>query len=234
MSWRIAILLISLTLPSESLFAQKSSKKVLITGTVVDMVGNPVPYAGFFIDGKRVNAKTRQDGSFKIKVQPGIKKIKISYQEDGWAEVDYSGESNLSIILPVLVTGRDNAAGERKDDFTDIGYGQARRGDISSDVGSVNRDKLQSRHYNNIYQMIAGEVPGVNVSGNRITIRGTSSITSGTEPLFVVNGSVVYSIDHINPYDVESIDILKGPSAAIYGARGANGAILIKLKGAQK
>jgi TonB-dependent SusC/RagA subfamily outer membrane receptor len=82
--------------------------------------------------------------------------------------------------------------------------------------------------------MIRGEVPGVRVVGNTISIQGPSSMNSGTQPLLVVNGMVVETIDDIRPQSVKSIDILKGSAASIYGSRGANGVVLITLIGAEK
>jgi TonB-dependent SusC/RagA subfamily outer membrane receptor len=82
--------------------------------------------------------------------------------------------------------------------------------------------------------MIKGRIPGVSVTGNTIMIQGPISFTTSSTPLFVVDGTVVSSIDNISPIEVSSIDILKGPAAAIYGSRGANGVILIKLKGPTK
>jgi TonB-dependent SusC/RagA subfamily outer membrane receptor len=78
--------------------------------------------------------------------------------------------------------------------------------------------------------MIKGEVAGVEVIGTSIRIRGTSSLMSGTQPLLVVDGVTVNSIDNILPMMVKSIEVLKGSGAAIYGSRGANGVILITLK----
>ena len=77
--------------------------------------------------------------------------------------------------------------------------------------------------------MLRGEVPGVQVNGTSIRIQGASSLTLSTEPLFVVDGVTVNSIDHILPQMVKSIQVLKGSSAAIYGSRGANGVLLINL-----
>ena len=78
--------------------------------------------------------------------------------------------------------------------------------------------------------MIQGKCPGVKVEGQRIIIRGESTIYAGKDPLFIVDGATVNSIDWINPYDVKSIDILKDAAASIYGSRGANGVIIINLK----
>jgi len=81
--------------------------------------------------------------------------------------------------------------------------------------------------------MIKGQIPGVDVSGSSIRIQGANSFMGSTEPLLVVDGMTVQSIEDISPREVKSIEVLKGSSAAIYGSRGANGVILITLKGAK-
>ncbi len=88
------------------------------------------------------------------------------------------------------------------------------------------------QNYSNVAQIIQGRVPGVVVNGNNITIRGINSFYGGTDPLFIVDG-VPVDKDHalnMNPYDIDRIEILKGPDAAIYGSRGANGVIIIFTK----
>jgi TonB-dependent SusC/RagA subfamily outer membrane receptor len=75
--------------------------------------------------------------------------------------------------------------------------------------------------------MIRGRVPGVEVSGKSIKIRGSNSLNVSTEPLFVVDGVIVKEIDDISPETVKSIEVLKGPDASIYGTRGSNGVIVI-------
>jgi len=81
--------------------------------------------------------------------------------------------------------------------------------------------------YQDIYDMIRGRFPGVEVSGKSIKIRGTTSLNISTEPLFVVDGVIVSSVDDIAPETVKSIEVLKGPDATAYGIRGSNGVILI-------
>ncbi len=83
--------------------------------------------------------------------------------------------------------------------------------------------------YTDIYQMIRQEVPGVVVSGRSIMVQGPNSFFGSSQPLFVVNGHRVNSIDNINPLDVKSIRLLKGSYANIYGSEGANGVISITL-----
>jgi TonB-dependent SusC/RagA subfamily outer membrane receptor len=84
--------------------------------------------------------------------------------------------------------------------------------------------------YQDIYDMIRGRVAGVEVSGRSIKIRGTNSLNVSTEPLFVVDGVIVREIDDIAPETVRSIEVLKGPDASVYGARGSNGVIVITRK----
>jgi TonB-dependent SusC/RagA subfamily outer membrane receptor len=112
-----------------------------------------------------------------------------------------------------------------------IGYGTADRKDINSQVNKVNTQNDRYASYNNVYDMLRGAVPGVQVVGKSITIQGQSTPNSNDQPLLVVDGIIVSSIDDIQPVLVKSVEVLKGASASIYGSRGANGVILIHLKG---
>ena len=92
-----------------------------------------------------------------------------------------------------------------------------------------------NRVYNSIYDYFRDRVPGVRVemSGNRpakIFVRGINSVNSPTDPLMIVDGTIMNDISDINPYEVESVDVLKDAAAAIYGVRGANGVIIITMK----
>lgn len=125
----------------------------------------------------------------------------------------------------------DNPAPSPSEEIVDVGYGKAVRGNLTTSVSTVNVESAASVPYRNIYEMISGRCPGVQVQGKKVTIRGVNSINSDTDPLFVVDGSPMDSIDWINPADVKNINVLKDAGAtAIYGSRGANGVILINLK----
>jgi TonB-dependent SusC/RagA subfamily outer membrane receptor len=117
------------------------------------------------------------------------------------------------------------------DSVVNIGYGSANKKNVGTSVNKINNSGAGSPMYSDIYQMIAGKVPGVEVRGRTITIRGTTSIMLSSEPLYVVDNIIVSSIENISPIDVKSIEVLKGASAAIYGSRGSNGVLLITLKG---
>ena len=138
------------------------------------------------------------------------------------------------LLCAALVYGCGTAAVQPASDFAgeelQIGYGTQTRDQITSSVSRV--DMPEHPHlYHNIYDMIVGRCPGVIVHGTSVTIRGTNSILGSTEPLYILDGTPIDSIDSINPNDVKSIDVLKDASAtSIYGMRGANGVIIITTK----
>jgi TonB-dependent SusC/RagA subfamily outer membrane receptor len=119
-----------------------------------------------------------------------------------------------------------------EEEMVNIGYGKVRKEDLTTPTGQIDGKNNKYDSYTSIYDMIRGEVPGVQVVGTQILIRGMSSINSSNDPLLVVDGMPVSSIDNISPRQVKSISVLKGSDAAIYGTRAAGGVILIDLKGA--
>ena len=139
----------------------------------------------------------------------------------------------LLFLLPVALSCGNSArvpAG-RHSEIVDVGYSTIARNALTSSQSTVELDENDSCPYQNIYQMIEGRCSGVRVQGEKVIIRGVSTMNASTDPLFVVDGSPVVSIAHINPRDVKNIEVLKDAgSCAIYGLRGANGVILITLK----
>jgi TonB-dependent SusC/RagA subfamily outer membrane receptor len=107
-----------------------------------------------------------------------------------------------------------------------------KRKDLTTQVGKIDGTNKKYAAYRDIYDMIRGEIPGVQVRGKSILIQGPGSLNLSTEPLLVVDGVIINSIDDISPREVKSIEVLKGASASIYGSRGANGVIMIYLIGA--
>lgn len=126
---------------------------------------------------------------------------------------------------------------ERPTEKVNLGYGSVAKEDNSFAATNVKIDEKELSGYTDIFDYIRGRVPGVQIgqaspgSMPSITIRGASSINSSTEPLILLDGVVTNNIAHLSPQDVGSIDVLKDASAAIYGARGANGVIMITTKG---
>lgn len=117
------------------------------------------------------------------------------------------------------------------DEVVNLGYGETTKKANTYATGSVKVNQKEIMAYTNIFDYLRGRVPGVDVkSDNSIVIRGVGTNSGNTDPLFLVDGVEVSDISTIDPQTVDSIDVLKDASASIYGARGANGVIMITLK----
>ena len=213
---------------------QKAGKKIKITGHVVDGTLAPVANAIVLINGEKTGFVTDQKGHFKIKVKPGSSTIGVLTMTNGVLEEPIDGRTTYNFAFEGTVPVQASGKVDPGDETIDIGYGKVRKKSMTGTVSKIDGSNPKYASYRSIYDMIRGEVPGVQVSGTSIRIQGASSLMLSTEPLFVVDGMVVNSIGDIQPYAVKSIEILKGSSAAIYGSRGANGVILIKLTGASE
>lgn len=212
---------------------QQDSRKT-VSGHVITVSGDPVKGALLFVDGKNMNKKTNSKGIYKMKVKNSARTVAVYSESTGSDEALYTGQDTINFVLTGSFNAKVYIIPVQEDEYVDVGYGKVRRDELTTSVGSVSKKKINQPYYTDIYSMIQGEVPGVTVTGNRIIIRGIHTLNASTDPLFVVDGVIVSSISHINPMDVESIDILKGASAAIYGVNGANGVILINTKKAER
>jgi TonB-linked SusC/RagA family outer membrane protein len=204
-----------------------------ITGTVTGD-GNPLSGATITIKGTQRSVVSDANGAFAIDVSGSTARtLTISYVGYQTREININNQSVINAALQ-----KEDAA---LTDVVVVGYGTQRRKDVTGSVVSVDKQRLENMPNSNIAQALEGSVPGVSINtnaggaeGNNITIRirGQKSINGRTSPLIVLDG-IPYqgSISDINPSDVASIDILKDASAsAIYGARAANGVILVTTK----
>lgn len=206
--------------------AQKPPKKTEITGKVTDLSGNPVQDAIIMIDGQNTERKTNSKGIYKIKVKPDVKQIGVFTLLAGVKEEAVEGRSVINFSLDKsLPSGK---AGEEPEATVEAGYAGSKKKDLSSPVTSTDVSGKQYTSFSSIYELLR-TIPGVQVSGSNVTVRGVQT-TGSSSPLFVINGTPVRTISNIDPSMVKSIEVLKGPSASIYGLEGANGVILIKLK----
>ena len=207
-----------------------------VRGVVKDAAGEPVIGAAVIVEGTTLGASTGVDGSFTLNV-PDAKNnvLVVSYIGMTEARVAVAGKTSIEVTLQEDATGIE--------DVVVIGYGTVKRRDLTGSVASVTGEKLAANPVANIAQALQGQLPGVQVTsqdgrpgaGMAIRVRGGGSITQSNEPLFIVDGVQVSSIDDIPADNIESIDVLKdAASTAIYGARGANGVILVTTKGGQK
>ena len=212
------------------LSAQKTNKRITITGKVTDLYNSPVSGAFIMIDGKSTERKTNVKGLFKVKVKPSAQRIGIFTTFTELKEEPINGRTTINFNLDKFVPQQLNAGpGVSNDEVIDEGYSVARKKYITKPVTKSDVSGNEYASFSSIYEILR-TVPGVAVSGNSVTVRGIST-TGSSAPLFVVNGTTVNSISGIDPSMVKSIEVLKGPSASVYGLQGANGVIIIHLKG---
>lgn len=213
----------------------QSSKTV--TGKVTDPSNKPLQGASVQIKNSTKGTVTNEQGEFHLTVPDTTAVLVISYTGYQLQELPVGDQSSLTITL--------KAGGKSTlEDVVVVGYGTRRKGDVTGAVASVKSEELQQRPATNVEQMLAGRSAGVNVSTNsgrpggqtNVRIRGFTSINASNGPLYVVDGVIgVGNINYLNPNDIESIDVLKDASAtAIYGARGANGVIMVTTKRGKK
>lgn len=211
------------------------AQKVSIQGTVKDKVGESVIGASVVEKGTTNGTITDFDGNFALEV-PANATLVISYIGYKTQEIPVAGKKKIQIIL------KEDT--ETLDEVVVIGYGSARKSDVTGSIASVGGDKLREVPATNITYALQNRVAGVDMAQTssqpgasmQIRIRGTRSLTASNDPLVVLDGiPFMGNLSDINPGDIKSMDILKDASStAIYGSRGANGVILITThKGAQ-
>jgi TonB-dependent SusC/RagA subfamily outer membrane receptor len=221
------ILFSFLTISASS--GQKNNKKIIVTGLVTDSNQRPLVGALVLIYGKNTNVVTDDNGVYKLKVRPDADSITIVTFTSGINTEAINGRTNIDFVLGTAVSSDKNARDKKTaDKKVDIGYGNVSEKDVLTRVNTIDGRNSKYATYKNIYEILKGTA-GVIVKGNSVQLQGPSSFNSGTQPIFVVDGMIVESVDGISPAMVESISVLKGASASIYGSRGANGAILITL-----
>ncbi len=206
-----------------------------VKGVVKDAAGEPIIGASVLQKGSTNGIITDLDGNFTLQIS-GDPVLVVSYVGYVSQEIPTRGKSTLKIVMK-----EDSKALE---EVVVIGYGTARRSDVTGSIASVQSDKLREVPATNITYALQNRIAGVDMTQTsskpganmQIRIRGTRSLTASNDPLVVLDGiPFMGNLSDINPNDIKSMDILKDASStAIYGSRGANGVILITtFKGTQ-
>ena len=203
-----------------------------VRGTVSDKGGQPLPGASIVEKGTTNGTQTDFDGNFSLELLNDDAILVVSYLGFSTKEVPVAGQTSMNIQLSENVAGLD--------EVVVVGYGSQKKSDLTGAIASLSEDELTSGgSTSNVGQAIQGRASGVVVTQNSrapggstsIRIRGSNSISSTNEPLYVVDGFPTESGININPDDIASMEILKDASAtAIYGSRGANGVVMITTK----
>lgn len=239
-------------LPVDGLMVQKHELK----GVVKTSTGDPLPGATIVEKGTTNGTITDLDGKYTISVskQPAV--IAISFVGYTTVEMEFKGQPTINVTLQEESIGIDEVVA--------VGYGVQRKSDLTGATNRLSEKDLNKSLASSPVEMMQGRIAGVNITQNNgepgggmtVRVRGSSSIRSGQEPLYVVDGIPLDNsnltpaggsaagygsggsknpLSFINPEDIESIDILKDASStAIYGARGANGVILVTTKKGKK
>jgi len=208
-------------------------KNITVKGTVVDDKGQPLSGVGVRVQGTTTGTVTNGAGEYQISAPEGASLV-FSYIGFLSQTVEVGARTQINITLKV------DEAGQKLNEVVVIGYGTQRKGDLTGSIASISAKDLDKTPIIGADQMLQGRISGLQFtqsdgqpgSPTSVRIRGTNSINSGNEPLYVVDGFAgVGNLSSINPNDIQAIEVLKDASAtAIYGSRGANGVILITTK----
>lgn len=219
------------------------SQSVTVKGIVKDAAGEPVIGASVIEKGTTNGIVTDFDGAFSLSVSSKAT-LQVSFIGYKTEEVAVAGKTTLNIVL------KEDT--EMLDEVVVVGYGQMKRSDLTGSVVSVSSDAISKSVTTSLDQVLQGRAAGVQVQANSgmpgasssIRIRGINSLNASNEPIFVIDGVIIDGssgsgsdnpLASINPSDIVSMDVLKDASAtAIYGARAANGVIMITTKRGQK
>lgn len=220
--------------------ASVSWAQTFVTGAVTDEQNSPLPGATVLEKGTTNGTTTDLDGNFTIEIADQNTILVISYVGYTTKELPLNGQSNVAIQLAEDAT--------QLEEIVVVGYGTQKKSDVTGSISSIKSEDFNQGVVANPGQLMQGKLAGVNVASvsgepgasQNIIIRGVGSLRAGTTPLFVIDGFVIDNsatglesnpLNFINPQDIASIDVLKDASAtAIYGARAANGVVIITTK----
>lgn len=207
------------------------AQSIRVSGTVSDANNNPVEAVTVSVKGTKTSVVTDNAGKYTIEV-PGRQSVLV-FTFVGYANREET-VGNRTTINTTLT-----ASASSLDEVVVVGYGTQKKRDVTGAIGSVSAAAINARQPVDVFDALQGQVAGVQIAqesgrpgaGSSIRIRGTGTLEGGADPLYIVDGAQGVNIDGINPADIESIEILKdAASAAIYGARSANGVIIITTK----
>ena len=218
----------------DEVMAVQQGKKV--TGVVVDGTGEPVIGANVVVKGTTNGTITDFDGNYTIEGVPADGVLVISYIGYLSQEIPVGNQSAINVTL------KEDT--QTLDEVVVVGYGTMRKLDVTGSISTAKGEEMLKAQNFSALDNLRGKAAGVNIFsnssqpgayGSRVVIRGQATINASSDPLYVVDGVVMENFYLMNPNDIESMEVLKDASAtAIYGARGANGVIMVTTKRGNK
>lgn len=209
---------------------------IRVTGTVRDDAGASLPGANIMVKGSSVSSATDMDGNFTIEVPSADAVLEISYMGLLTQEVKVGNQTAINVQLTTDVKALD--------EVVIVAYGTQNRRNVTGSVQTVNANDIKDQPVPQLTQKLQGKLAGVQITQNTgipgqgmtVRIRGAASISSGSDPLYVVDGFPLQgTIANINPDEIESLTVLKDASStSLYGSRAANGVVLITTKRGKK
>lgn len=223
--WKSTFVLSVLVFCCNSLFAQQT-----VSGKVMEANGEPIIGASIQVKGKSNGTITDIDGNYNIAMPAGSDVLIYSYLGYKTQELTVTGNvMNVKMEENTIML----------DEFVAVGYGTVAKKDLTGSVASVSAKDLENIPVTNVSEALTGKLPGVSIittegspdADIKIRVRGGGSLSQDNSPLYIVDGFEVSSISDIAPSEIQNIDVLKDASStAIYGAKGANGVIIVTTK----
>ncbi|RWW99620.1 SusC/RagA family TonB-linked outer membrane protein [Flavobacterium cerinum] len=205
------------------------AQSIEVKGVVQDAVtGMTLPGVNVLVKGSAANAATDMDGNFAISVNQGDVLV---FNYIGYASQEVAASASMKVQLKEDAT--------QLQEVIVVGYGSQQKKDITGAVAVIDGKKFENRSNNQLGSLLQGQTAGVQVISNsgkpgggfNVRVRGTSSITAGSDPIYVIDGVITSDTRSLNPADIETMSVLKdASSAAIYGSQGSNGVVIITTK----
>lgn len=207
--------------------AQDRYEHVPFNGMVQNSLGEPMRNVKLWVKNDRQYTFSDRKGRFGLTDVKATDTLHIKYKKLRY-DIPVEGRKSMRIMIA------DEPRVEEDQELVDMGYGYVRRREYTGVSSYISGEELRRSGRSSILAALQGRVPGLTVAtgpipgSDKVRIRGINSINLDTTPLFLVDGVIVESLDYLNIYDVESVEILK--DASIYGASGSNGAILVHTR----
>ncbi len=202
-----------------------------ISGKITDENNEALPGVNIVVKNTTIGTVTDIEGNYRLSAPDNATTLVVSSVGYITQEIDINGQAMINIQMDPDV--------QSLSEIVVVGYGTAKKSDLTGAVATIKSEELLDRQTFNVGQALQGRIPGVDVyvnsaapgSAPRIRIRGINSINSNNDPLYVVDGVIGINANALDPNNIESVEVLKDASStAIYGARGANGVIMITTK----